>query len=178
MSTTALALTLGVHLASLHVPAHDYQRNINPGLYLRVHEGARLGGIDLGALQGLTLGAYRNTLGRTSAYLGHTLTLAGGPGSAATVDVTLGAVSGYQRRCRSWVTWQPDAPGAHGPHGSGVTARTEWECLGSSNAVLAPFLAPSLTLPLHPFGLTPRLALIPGARNTATAVHLSVEKGF
>jgi hypothetical protein len=68
------AATVGVHLASVHLPQRDFN-NTNPGLYLRTDAG-------------WTAGAYRNSLRRTSAYAGYTMEW--GP-----VAVTGGIVTGY-----------------------------------------------------------------------------------
>jgi hypothetical protein len=73
-ATPARAGTLGLHLASAHLPQRHFN-NTNPGLYYRSDEG-------------WTAGAYRNSLRRTSAYAGYTW----GWGRLA---VTGGAVTGY-----------------------------------------------------------------------------------
>src|SRR5438045_253932 len=55
----AEAVTVGLHLASVHLPKRDFN-NTNPGLYVRTDGG-------------WTAGAYRNSLNRTSAYAGYTM---------------------------------------------------------------------------------------------------------
>lgn len=75
---TSHAQTIGLHLASVHVPARDYQRNFNPGLYVITENG-------------IAFGAYRNTLGRTSVYAG--LAIGAGP-----VTLMAGLATGYQKR--------------------------------------------------------------------------------
>lgn len=171
MSTTlaalfaAQAITLGAHVGSVHVPAREYQHNVNPGLYLRVHGGP---------VDGLTLGAYRNTLGRRSVYLAHTSSWATGT-AIGSVDLTLGVISGYQRRCSS-IRHQIQTP--LGPHGSRVTTWRETTCYGTSPGALAPLVAPSITLPFAVLSLTPRVTLLVNPRDHGTALHLSVERGF
>lgn len=71
-------LTVGLHLASVHVPAADWQNNANVGIY------AKTAG-------GITAGIYRNTQHRTSVYAGYTLEH--GP-----FALTLGAITGYSAR--------------------------------------------------------------------------------
>jgi hypothetical protein len=78
--THAQGLTVGVHLASVHIPAHDDQNNRNLGAYVR-------------SVDGWTLGGYRNTIRRNSLYAGKTERGLLGP-----VDVTAGIVSGYQKK--------------------------------------------------------------------------------
>ena len=55
----AHAATFGLHLGGMHFPSASYQNNINPGMYVRTDDG-------------LTLGAYYNTLRRVSIYAGYT----------------------------------------------------------------------------------------------------------
>jgi hypothetical protein len=69
---------VGLHLASVHVPAHDWQDNFNPGIYAQHVD------------TGITLGTYHNTLGRQTVYAGWTYDW--GPAS-----VTLGAATGYKK---------------------------------------------------------------------------------
>jgi hypothetical protein len=73
---------VGVHVGSKHWPARDY-RNFNPGIYAR-------------ATNGLTVGLYRNSESRNSAYIGMTLQT---PRAYLGMRpaVTIGAVSGYRR---------------------------------------------------------------------------------
>jgi hypothetical protein len=70
------SITLGVHIASVHLPDHG-QNNINPGIYA-IHEG-------------WTAGVYRNSYKRTSAYFGHVFNVWG------PLDLTAGVVSGYKK---------------------------------------------------------------------------------
>jgi len=135
MSITALiaasTMTVGVHLASLHAPARDSQNNTNPGLYVRTESG-------------VVAGAYTNTHNRTSIYLGQQFKV--GP-----LDVGIGAVSGYQRRC--------------GPS----------FCNGFSRGFLTPMVVPSYALPLSVMGATPRIWYMPSAGKTSQVIHFSVE---
>ncbi|MEY4562196.1 MAG: hypothetical protein RLZZ618_1473 [Pseudomonadota bacterium] len=72
----AKAGTLGAHVVSHHFPNTGYN-NINPGLYYRMDEGA-------------VAGFYRNSLRRTSVYVGYTW-------QYKQFDVTVGAVTNYLR---------------------------------------------------------------------------------
>jgi hypothetical protein len=76
MIATITAITLGVHLASIHTPDHG-QNNTNPGIYAIV--------------DGWAAGVYRNSYKRTSAYFGYVVN-AWGP-----IDITVGAVTGYKK---------------------------------------------------------------------------------
>lgn len=60
LSCSAHAATVGVHIGSAHYPGASYQNNFNPGMYVRTDDG-------------ITVGAYYNTLRRTSVYAGYTL---------------------------------------------------------------------------------------------------------
>jgi hypothetical protein len=72
---------IGLHLASRHLPAHDYS-NANPGAYVRTDDG-------------ITAGFYRNSIRRWSVYAGWTTGVQlAGPLHA---DITLGAITGYER---------------------------------------------------------------------------------
>jgi len=74
----AMAQTVGIHAASKHLPAYEWQNNANPGAYVRFDSGA-------------TVGAFRNTLRRTTVYAGWTWTDVVGP-----VDVMAAAATGYR----------------------------------------------------------------------------------
>jgi hypothetical protein len=70
----ALADTIGLHIASHHAPAKNYN-NSNPGIYYRSDEG-------------WTVGGYRNSLRKTSVYAGYTWKF-------GVLDVTTAGVTGY-----------------------------------------------------------------------------------
>lgn len=72
----AAGQSVGLHLGSVHLPKRDYN-NANPGAYVRFGNG-------------LTLGGYYNSERRPSFYAGYTHSF--GP-----VDVTVGAITGYER---------------------------------------------------------------------------------
>jgi len=74
VAPAASAQTWGIHIASKHVPAKNYN-NVNPGVYYRSEEN-------------WTGGIYRNSLRRTSAYAGYTF-------EYARFGVTMGGVTGY-----------------------------------------------------------------------------------
>lgn len=71
-------ITIGLHVASVHLPQADYLHDINPGVYATT-------------TQGITAGVYRNSFQRRSYYLGYTLNY--GPFS-----LTAGGITGYQMK--------------------------------------------------------------------------------
>lgn len=146
-TTAAPAGTLGVHLVSAHfgAPVAAYMNNTNPGLYWR-GEG------------GLTAGAYRNSLGRMSLYLGHTL-------GTGPLQLTLGVVSGYQRKRIDGAEFCP-----------GV-GWTNCHTHAGNRAALAPLVAPSLRLPLPGADTAgaARITWLPSKAGHAHAIHLSLE---
>ena len=74
----ASAQVIGAHLGSYHDPdPGNLANNVNPGAYIRFDNG-------------LTAGAYKNSLKRDSAYIGYTSQEWG------RVSVTAGIVSGYR----------------------------------------------------------------------------------
>lgn len=100
--TAAATFILGLHLATAHfgAPAGANLQSATPGIYLQ-------------APSGLTAGAYRNSHGRPSTYVGYTWSTDDGRWS-----VTAGAVTGYPR-ARVWPLLVPslrlplaDGPGA------------------------------------------------------------------
>ena len=74
MASNAQAGTIGLHVASHHAPAKNYN-NSNPGIYYRHTEG-------------WTAGVYRNSLRKTSVYAGYTWKF-------GVLDVTTAGVTGY-----------------------------------------------------------------------------------
>lgn len=86
-TSPACADTLILHLGSKHFPSRDYN-NFNPGLAYRTDSG-------------WTLGAYRNSIRRTSVYAGRQFDWGLTPDLQA--SVTVGAVSGYYRSLRPLV---------------------------------------------------------------------------
>lgn len=77
----ALPTVIGVHTVSVHMERGEGRgwNNSNPGVYMRWDNG-------------LTVGTYRNSLYKQSAYLGWTLV-----DKTDTLAVTLGVVSGYDK---------------------------------------------------------------------------------
>jgi hypothetical protein len=132
------SLILGLHLASYHAQHHDYQNNVNPGAYVEC--------------DGWTAGAYRNTLSRTSAYAGYTLR--SGP-----FALSLGAISGYQKRIEA-------VPCQRGRR-TGCTRE-----YGFSDSAFTPMVAPSVTLG------PARLWYIPSIGVSSSVLHLSLQKEF
>jgi hypothetical protein len=74
LATGARADTVGLHLASVHMPARHFN-NTNPGVYYRSDDG-------------WTAGGYHNSLRRTSAYAGFTW-------QYGALGLTAGGVTGY-----------------------------------------------------------------------------------
>lgn len=74
-ASPAAAQTIGVHVASQHIPYKQRYNNLNPGLYYRTDEGW-VGGF------------YMNSLTRPSIYVGRTFTRGG-------FSLTVAGVSGY-----------------------------------------------------------------------------------
>ena len=79
------AATFGLHLGGIHFPNASYQNNMNPGMYVRTDDG-------------FTLGAYYNTLRRTSIYAGYTYEL--GP-----FGLMGGVITGYKPKMIEGVTY-------------------------------------------------------------------------
>lgn len=75
LAPAARSETVGLHLASAHVPQRQFN-NTNPGVYYRSDAG-------------WTAGGYRNSLRRTSVYAGYTW-------EYRALALTAGAVTGYQ----------------------------------------------------------------------------------
>lgn len=130
-------LVLGLHIASHHLEQVPNGRDVNPGVYAVVDGG-------------WTAGAYRNTWGRTSVYLGRTVPLAG------PFELTVGGVTGYRRRLVDCAAFEAD----------GRIYTKQWQ--GSSRYSVAPLLALSAAVPLGG-GAAARVTL------GANVVHLSVE---
>ena len=76
-ATSTFAGTVGLHLASVHIPARSAYNNVNPGVYYRSDAG-------------WTTGAYRNSLSKTSVYAGYTL-------QYGRFGLTAGGATGYQQ---------------------------------------------------------------------------------
>ncbi len=92
LTNACLAVTAGLHLTTAHFNGYDEQvagktehrsfRSETPGLYVR---------LDGGALAGLTVGTFRNSLGRSSRYSAWTWETAD-----RRFALTAGAVTGYR----------------------------------------------------------------------------------
>lgn len=138
-----LDLILGIHLISYHAPAKDYQNNENWGVYA--------------AYNNFTVGAYRNTLRRTSLYAGYNVQLWG------PIDITLGGVSGYQKKSET------ELCGPIGVSDWFVTCQVQH---GYSRGAVSLLAAPSV----H-YGPV-RLWFIPSVGRTSSVFHLSLEGTF
>jgi hypothetical protein len=146
-------LTIGLHMATVHIPHRDYQNNYNPGVYVSHNE------------TGLTVGTYHNTLRRTSVYVSKSFdtgTLLG-----QQTSIQLGGVTGYKR-----VEWDEKRYDTnHRPY-----MYTMME--GCSKYNIAPLIAFSSTLP-EVQGITPRITLVPPVQHTGSlAIHFSMEHKF
>jgi hypothetical protein len=147
---SARAATIGVDIGSHHFPEATYLHDVNPGLYVRLDNGA-------------TGGFYLNSLGRLSLHAGYTAPF--GP-----FALTVGIISGYQiRHTYSTVPCGPGQPAMV------CTMETHY---GDTRGAIGLLLAPSVALP-SVFGVAPRLTVLPklGAEGH-TAVHLSLEHTF
>ena len=136
------SLILGVHLASAHLQPAINQHNANPGIYAEC--------------DGLTAGAYRNTLGRASVYAGYTL-------HSGPFAVSLGAVSGYQKRY---------APGECRPGYREDAANPCLKLYGITASRLMPMIAPSVSLG------PARLWYLPRVGAHSSVLHLSLQHQF
>lgn len=158
----AEGLTVGLHLVSKHIPAHDGQNNVNTGIYFRTESG-------------LAGGMYPNTQNKLSVYLGQTYSW--GP-----VDFLVGAVSGYQRSCTETKAQTGVTQVANRPGPAHVAAEPVYEskneCEGFARGWLTPMVVPSIALPVSFFGVTPRIWFMPSFGKQSSVVHLSVEGSF
>lgn len=106
---------VGLHLATLHLPARDYN-GVNPGLYIKTENG-------------FTAGVFENSVRRLGVYAGLTIEQDDGP-----FALTGGLIYGYQRRVAHCV-----AVSVMGDPHAQVCGTTD----GSPGA-LAPMLNPSV----------------------------------
>jgi len=152
---------IGLHLVTAHVPNRG-QEGVNPGLYSRFSNG-------------LTLGAYRNSLDRLSVYGGITFNVAG------PVDLTLGAVTGYKREEVAVPSKTVMVPVGDGSVMAPVQRCSNGDrppchvVRGLTPHNIAPLVAPSIRLP-EVMGVVPRVSVMLGGQ--CTAVHLSIERAF
>lgn len=161
------AATMGVHLASLHVPARDGQNNTNPGL-------------NFTSDSGVTVGVYRNTQRKTSPYFGMQFELA--TGRYGSVDVLAGVVGGYQRKCTDFMV-QTGSYTTVETRDDGSTVTSKWpvleqrqSCTGFSRGYFTPMAAPSYRPPFAFLGATPRLTYMTNFRRHVA--HLSADWSF
>lgn len=156
--------TIGLHLVSAHVPGHDGQNNHNFGAYVVTESG-------------LTAGFYENTIKRTSLYVGQTFDV--GP-----LDVGVGVVSGYQRKCdRVVVVTGRQTTVERRDDGSTVTSSgptfgEKDRCVGASRGALAPMATISYAAPVTFLGLTPRAWLLLPTNKSDLVFHLSADLRF
>jgi hypothetical protein len=141
-------VVIGAHIASVHIPNDDYLNNVNPGVYVRLANGA-------------TLGTYRNSLARQSVYAGWTFerTVLGVPAA-----ITVGAITGYQLK---------DGP-CVGKEAAIYTHCT----YGNTKHPVGLLLAPSVRLPTILGVMPRITVLPKIAAKGHTVVHLSIEHSF
>lgn len=112
--------SMGVHLASVHVPARDYHNNRNVGLYFK---GANW-----------QSGVYRNSIDRTTAYAAYVHPV-------VAFDLMLGVASGYARRCtKTTEDCKGFSRGAMAPM-AGVSYLAPYRVLGAAPRL---FIAPGI----------------------------------
>lgn len=151
-------LSLGLHVASVHVPQHE-QNNTNPGLYIRYDQ--------------WQVGGYENSLGRTTVYGGYAVPV--GP-----IEVMLGLATGYQRICKEYDVYVPTERNVeHLPGGSSVTTTTYAhtdiyeDCKGFSKYAVTPLVALSYTAPFTVMGAQPQILFMPGFGKHSSVAHLA-----
>lgn len=153
MLSTAAALVIGLHAYTHH--ANKAMDDNTPGIYAVAPGVGVLGG-------SLTAGAYRNSIGRPSVYVGQTW-------EYGRYGLTVAAVTGYtiktrygQDVCRPGYISVPENP-------------CRLDSAGHTRHLLAPLVAPSISFPeaVPYIGVAPRLSLV-GLKGGA-AVHLSLE---
>lgn len=152
---------MGLHLGSKHLTASDAPgsrgwNETNPGVYARW-------------ANGVTVGAYQNSLFRTSVYAGWTWETGQRHGLSAAV--TVGAVSGYDVMT---------ADSRTGASLTGLRVETRCDAIGCRpvglRSVITPLIVPSIA-----YQVTPSAALRMGlllAQRQASAVHLMAEWRF
>jgi hypothetical protein len=146
-----LPTVVGAHLVSYHVerggssdPGDKGWNNKNPGIYARWRNG-------------LTLGAYRNSLFKNSVYLGWTVS-----DSADRLALTLGAVSGYDK--------MTDGPGDY----QAVRCDSTNGCRTVNlKSVIVPLFVPSVRIGITNH-LSARFSVLAIPQHPA-ALHLSLE---
>lgn len=157
---SAEAWVIGLHLLSMHAQPTDgwetEYRTSTPGVYVKAPVGV-LGG-------DVTAGIFRNSIGRTSVYLGQTWTTADGRWS-----LLVGGVTGYERR--EWVG-KNESCERHGRHiDDGQWCQVS---SGQGRSRIQPMLVPSYAAPAM-WGMTPRISV---ALSGVPALHLSLEESF
>lgn len=158
MSILAIAsVTVGMHIASQHVPEYPHHEQVNPGLYVRMDR--------------MQLGAYRNSYGRATVYAGYAAPL--GP-----VELMVGVASGYTRRCTTQSnTYTTKVKTENGYVAVSDTVVTE-NCMGFGRGALVPLAALSYVVPVEVGGFKPRMWFLPGVKGHSSVFSLSVEREF
>lgn len=143
----AMAITVGLHMGSTHVPDRDGQNNTNPGIYVRADQ--------------VVVGTYKNSFSRTTYYAGYAYPLGAG------FEVMGGLATGYRRLCETTSTDTFT--------GSATITRTETRCRGISRGPIAPLAGLTYAPETRWHGLRPRVWFIPGIKDHSSVFHLSIE---
>lgn len=147
---SVMAQTIGLDTVSFHYPDKAYFNNANPGLYYRT-------------ASGIQVGAYHNTLDRTTFYAAKLWDIRYGFGLVA------GLGTGYQKK---YEQVDPEK----GPNDCGDGTRPPcYANRGRSRGAISPILA--LTWASPPvFGVSARVTAMPGFFTGASSVaHLALE---
>lgn len=153
--------SIGLHVASVHVPQRAHHNNDNTGLYFKGEH--------------WQAGMYRNSIDRTTAYAAYVHPVGG-------FDLMLGLASGYSKRCTTTTTVTPKKV-VHAKYDNGDTGTTTYpshtvtteDCKGYARGAMAPMAGVSYLAPFRMLGAAPRLFLAPGFGTSSTVLHLSVE---
>jgi hypothetical protein len=148
-------LIIGLHMASIHLPAKDGQNNTNVGGYICEAEG-------------LCIGGYRNTLSRNSFYISQRI--AAGP-----IDVHPGFVSGYQKKCTEGYRKNGETVTVTHVGSTTITATSPILersdiCRGHTKGAITPMVTFSYAVPFKIFGVTPRIFYVPAVEKSGSHV--------
>lgn len=154
--------SMGVHLASVHVPARDYHNNRNVGLYFKGDN--------------WQAGMYRNSIDRITAYAAYVHPVGG-------FDLMIGVASGYQTKCTKTTEVVTPKKVVFERFSNGDTStatypeqtKTTEDCKGFSRGALAPMAGVSYLAPFRVLGAAPRMFVAPGIGKSSTVAHISLE---
>ena len=156
MSLTALAaVSIGLHIASQHVPEYEYHEQKNVGMYVQADR--------------VLVGAYRNSLGRDSIYAAYAHPLGHG------FELLAGAASGYMKKCHSVYTTETTVEKMGSTLITTVSTTGMEFCSGHGRGYLVPVAGLTYTAPFKVLGASPRVWAVPGTKDSASVVHLSLQ---